>query len=207
MVNHGVSSGALFLIAAMIATRTGTRNLTKIGGLARRWPILTGVFILAAFSSLGLPGLNGFVGEFLILLGAFRTERVLAIIGTIGVLLAAIYMLRLFVGSMFGAEHATADEASATTERVSGDLSLRELAALAPLLVLIVWVGVYPSPFLRRTEGAVVQTLNHVTAARQAVTACVPGADYGLVRATSAPTCEPDLSELRSGLWTSAPQR
>jgi NADH-quinone oxidoreductase subunit M len=207
MVNHGVSSGALFLIAAMIAARTGTRNLTKIGGLARRWPVLTGVFILAAFSSLGLPGLNGFVGEFLILLGAFRTERVLAIIGAIGVLLAAIYMLRLFHGSMFGAEHATADDDSDSAARVSGDLSLRELAALTPLLVLIVWIGVYPSPFLRRTEGTVIQTLNHVTAARQAITACAPRADYGLVNATAAPACEPDLTELRSGLWTSAPHR
>jgi NADH-quinone oxidoreductase subunit M len=152
MVNHGVSSGALFLIAAMIAARVGTYDIAALGGLARRWPILTGVFVLAAFSSLGLPGLNGFVGEFLILLGAFQTQRWLAVIATFGVLLAAIYVLRFFRGTMFGEGPR---EASTGTATVTTDLSIREIGSLLPLLVLIIWIGVYPAPFLQRTEGAV----------------------------------------------------
>lgn len=152
MVNHGVSSGALFLIVAMIAARTGTYDIAGLGGLARRWPVLTGVFTLAAFSSLGLPGLNGFVGEFLILLGAFRTQRLLAVIATFGVLLAAIYILRLFRRTMFGQPHTDVHIVEASNY---GDLSFRELGALLPLLVLIVWIGVFPAPFLTRTEGAV----------------------------------------------------
>ena len=152
MVNHGVSSGALFLIAAMIAARVGTYDIAALGGLARRWPVLTGVFVLAAFSSLGLPGLNGFVGEFLILLGAFQTQRWLAVIATFGVLLAAIYVLRFFRGTMFGEGPR---EAATGTPTVTADLSPREIGALLPLLVLIIWIGVYPAPFLQRTEGAV----------------------------------------------------
>lgn len=172
MVNHGVSSGALFLIVGMIAARVGTFDVAALGGLARRWPILTGTFVLAAFSSLGLPGLNGFVGEFLILLGTFRTQRVLACIATFGVLIAAIYMLRLFRRTMFGVERSPA-----TDQRlVTGDLSLREVATLAPLLLLIVWIGVYPSPFLRRTEGAVHTTISAVQAPAPATTALTVGA-------------------------------
>ncbi len=172
MVNHGVSSGALFLIAGMIAARVGTFDIAALGGLAKRWPILTGTFVLAAFSSLGLPGLNGFVGEFLILLGTFRTQRVLAIIATFGVLIAAIYMLRLFRRTMFGVERSPATDQSLVT----GDLSLREVATLAPLLLLIVWIGVYPSPFLRRTEGAVRSTISAVQAPAPATTALTVGA-------------------------------
>ncbi len=163
MVNHGLSAGALFALVAMIAARVGTFDLAAVGGLARRWPVLTGCFLLAAFSSLGLPGLNGFVGEFLILLGTFRTHPVLATIGTFGVLLAAVYMLRLFVGAMYGPERAP----SGAGARASRDLSPRELAALAPLLLLIVWIGVYPAPFLRRTEGAVSQLVTNIAAARE----------------------------------------
>lgn len=176
MVNHGVSSGALFLIAAMIAARVGTFDMGALGGLAGRWPVLTGVFVLAAFSSLGLPGLNGFVGEFLILLGAFRTERALAIVATFGVLLAAIYVLRFFRGTMFGLERSPAQRDLGTGPVLTGDLSLREVAALAPLLVLIVWIGVYPAPFLRRTEGAVTQTLSAIGAPAPAGTALAVGA-------------------------------
>ena len=165
MVNHGVSSGALFLIAGMIAARVGTFDIAALGGLGRRWPVLTGVFVLAAFSSLGLPGLNGFVGEFLILLGAFRTQRPLAVIATFGVLLAAIYMLRLFRSTMFGREQVPAAGATSPTGAtglIGGDLSLREFGALLPLLVLIVWIGVYPAPFLQRTAGKVANIVSAI---------------------------------------------
>jgi NADH-quinone oxidoreductase subunit M len=173
MVNHGVSSGALFLIAGMIIARVGTADIDALGGLARRWPILSGTFVLAAFSSLGLPGLNGFVGEFLILLGTFRTQRVLACIATFGVLVAALYMLRLFRRTMFGQERSPDGERRGL---ITGDLSLREFAALAPLLLLIVWIGVYPSPFLRRTEGAVQSTISAVSVPAPAANALATGA-------------------------------
>ncbi len=182
MVNHGVSSGALFLIAGMIAARVGTFDIDAHGGLARRWPVLTGTFVLAAFSSLGLPGLNGFVGEFLILLGAFRTQRVLACIATFGVLIAAIYVLRLFRRTMFGRER----RPEANAQLVSGDLSGREIAALGPLLLLIVWIGVYPSPFLRRTEAAARDTVSAVTAPAPATTALTVGATALTATAESA---------------------
>ena len=177
MVNHGLSSGALFLIAGMLATRAGSYDLAELGGLQRRWPILFGFFMLAAFSSLGLPGLNGFVGEFLILLGAFQTQRVMAIVATFGVLIAAIYLLRLFGRTMHGPERLPAGQGP-----LLGDLSLREILALAPLAIMIVWLGVYPAPFLRRTEGAVRQTLAAVQAARPA-----PAADQLVIRRGAAP--------------------
>jgi NADH-quinone oxidoreductase subunit M len=173
MVNHGVSSGALFLIAGMIIARVGTADIDALGGLARRWPLLSGVFVLAAFSSLGLPGLNGFVGEFLILLGTFRTQPILASVATFGVLIAALYILRLFRRTMFGRERSPEES---RRDLVSGDLSLREIAALAPLLLLIVWIGVYPGPFLRRTEGAVRSTISAVGVPAPAANALTTGA-------------------------------
>lgn len=172
MVNHGVSSGALFLLAGMIIARVGTTDIDALGGLARRWPILGGTFVLAAFSSLGLPGLNGFVGEFLILLGTFRTQRVLACIATFGVLIAALYLLRLFRRTMFGRERSP----EGNRALITGDLSRREIAALAPLLLLIVWIGVYPSPFLRRTEAAVRSTVGAVSAPAPTANALATGA-------------------------------
>ncbi len=181
MVNHGLSAGALFLIVAMIAARVGTFDISALGGLARRWPVLTGCAVLATFSLLGLPGLNGFVGEFLILLGTFRTQRTLAIIATFGVLLAAIYLLRLFRRTLYGVERAPTGSAAevaraAEAGRMVGrDLSPRELAALAPLLALIVWFGVYPAPFLRRTEGAVERLVASVTVERGAAPAGMDG--------------------------------
>lgn len=173
MVNHGLSSGALFLLAGMILARTGSLQLDSLGGLARRWPVLAGCFTLAAFASLGLPGLNGFVGEFLILLGAFKTQRTLAVIASTGVLLAAIYLLRL-VGRMLHGPEQLPDFATAS----AGDLGPRELLALAPLLVLIVWIGLYPAPFLRRSDAAVSGALA-ATKLAQGSTArgsiCTPG--------------------------------
>lgn len=198
MVNHGLSSGALFVIAALLLARTGTLDLTSLGGLAKRWPVLAACFMLATFSSLGLPGLNGFVGEFLILLGAFQTERVLAVIASFGVLLAAIYLLRLFRSTMHGPEVAPTGEGLVTS-----DLTARELLALAPLLVLIVWIGVYPAPFLRRTEGAVTQVLATVQAARTHPTMTVRLAPcpHDGQPASDCP------SEARSAAWASPSRR
>jgi NADH-quinone oxidoreductase subunit M len=155
-VNHGITIAALFTLVAIIAARWGTTDLSKLGGLATKAPIIAAVFLVVTLSSLGLPGLNGFAGEFLILVGAFKTNVADAVIGTIGVVLAAAYMLRLFQGVEHGPVGPT--EASGPTAAPSGtaaswrsEMSLTQYVALMPLLVLIVWIGVAPGGWLNPT--------------------------------------------------------
>jgi NADH-quinone oxidoreductase subunit M len=146
MVSHGLSTGGLFLVVGMLYERTHTRELGRLGGLGSRTPVLAGIFLLIALSSLALPGLNGFVGEFLILLGTFDAGRVLAIVGAAGVVLSAIYLLWAYQRSMHG--DLPADLAD------TPDVSGREIAVLAPVVAAIVAIGVYPNPFLDRIEPA-----------------------------------------------------
>jgi NADH-quinone oxidoreductase subunit M len=155
MLNHGVSTGALFLAVGMIYERRHTRAIAEFGGLWRQMPIYAAVFLVVALSSVGLPGLNGFVGEFLIMLGAFRQWPAATVVSVSGVVLAAVYMLWMYQRVIFGPLTNRANEALQ-------DLSRRELAVLAPLLVLIVVMGVYPGPFLQRMEPAVVRILAHM---------------------------------------------
>jgi NADH-quinone oxidoreductase subunit M len=146
MVNHGLSTGALFLIVGMIYERTHTRDLGRMGGLAGRLPVLAGFFLVVALSSLALPGLNGFVGEFLILVGTFVVSEPFAVAAATGVVLSAIYLLWAYQRAMHGevrAEHAG-----------QRDLSAREYAILVPVVAAIVAIGVYPKPFLDRIEPA-----------------------------------------------------
>jgi NADH-quinone oxidoreductase subunit M len=146
MVNHGLSTGALFLIVGMLYERTHTRDLGRLGGLAGRLPVLAGFFLVVALSSLALPGLNGFVGEFLILVGTFVVSEPFAIAAATGVVLSAIYLLWAYQRAMHGElrpEH-----------RGHRDLSLREYAILVPVVVAIVAIGVYPKPFIDRIEPA-----------------------------------------------------
>ena len=156
MLNHGLSTGALFMLVGLLYERRHTRAIADFGGLARSVPILSGVFLLVALSSIGLPGLNGFVGEFLVLLGTFLGYRWWVLPAAFGIVLAAIYLLwayqRVFQGKI-------TDEAN----RNIPDLNTREIAMLAPLVALIVFLGVYPQPVLDRIEPAarqVVQQLN-----------------------------------------------
>jgi len=135
MVNHGVIIPALFLLVAWIEVRTGTRDRAALFGLAPRMPVLAGVFLLVTLAALGLPGLNSFVGEFMTLLGAWGLSPGLAIAAAIGLVLAPIYMLRLFQGSMYGERSAPAG---------LHDLRGRELALLTPLLALMFAIGLYP---------------------------------------------------------------
>ena len=154
MLNHGLSTGALFLLVGMIYERRHTRMIADFGGLSKQMPIFATIFLLVTLSSIGLPGLNGFVGEFMVLLGSFISESfsiVYAILATTGVILAAIYMLWMFQRVMFG----TLDNPKNQDLK---DLSLREIVVLVPIVVLIVWIGVYPKPFLSRMEKSV----NHV---------------------------------------------
>jgi NADH-quinone oxidoreductase subunit M len=144
MVNHGLSTGGLFLLVGMLYERTHTRDLGRLGGLARQTPVLAGFFLVVALSSVALPGLNGFVGEFLVLAGTFVTNAGFAAVAAVGVILSAIYLLWAYQRMMHGPlpqEH--------TTHR---DLSLREYMILVPVVVAIVWIGVFPKPFLDRIE-------------------------------------------------------
>ena len=145
MVNHGLSTGALFLLVGALYDRRHTRLIADFGGLSRTIPIFAGVFLLVSLASLGLPGLNGFVGEFLVLAGTFFSYRWWVVPAAFGIVLAAVYMLwayqRVFHGEVDNPENENLP-----------DLRPRELAAVTPLLVLIVVIGVYPKPFLDRIE-------------------------------------------------------
>ena len=154
MVNHGITTPALFLLVGMIYSRRHTREISELGGLQKSAPIMAGVFMLVMLASVGLPGLNGFPGEFLTLVGAFKGARWWAVVAAAGVILSAVYLLwayqRVFQGPATG-ENAT-----------MRDLTFFEGAVLAPLCVMIVVFGVYPKPLLDRIEPAVEQLMEHV---------------------------------------------
>ncbi len=148
MLGHGLSTGALFLLVGMIYERRHTRQIADFGGIARVMPHFTFCFMVTTFASIGLPGLNGFVGEFLILLGVFKVSMLAAIFAATGVILGAIYMLwmvqRVFFGPLDRDEN-----------RSLKDLLPREWLLLLPLLALMLWIGLYPKPFLSRMEASV----------------------------------------------------
>jgi NADH-quinone oxidoreductase subunit M len=152
MINHGLSTGALFLIVGVIYERRHTRMIADFGGLSTPMPVYATIFMIVALSSIGLPGLNGFVGEFLILLGTFKVNKLYATLGATGVILAACYMLWMFQRVMFG-------ECTNPKNQVLKDLSWREVAIFAPLILFIVWIGVYPHTFLNKTEATTARFL------------------------------------------------
>ncbi len=158
MVNHGLSTGALFLLVGMVYERTHTRDLDRMGGLARGMPWLMGVFLFVALSSLGLPGLNNFVGEFLVILGTFARNRAFGAIAAAGVVLAAIYLLWAYQRMAHGPvteEHAK-----------HPDLSIREVALIAPVLAAILVVGVYPRLLLDRINPTTTRIVQQVERGR-----------------------------------------
>src|SRR3989441_3456164 len=148
MVNHGLSTGALFLMVGMIYERRHTRLISEFGGLWAAIPAFSALFLIVCLSSLGLPGLNGFVGEFLILVGAFQVDKWLAAAATTGIILAAWYLLWMYQRVAFG-------EIRNEANRRLADLSPREWAVLVPVLIFIVWIGVYPKAFTSKTEASV----------------------------------------------------
>ena len=153
MLNHGVSTGALFLLVGVIYERRHSRLIADFGGLWKPLPVFATVFLIVTLSSIGLPGTNGFVGEFLVLLGAFRSQPWWAAVAAVGVILSAVYMLWMFQRVMFGpVTHAENQDLS--------DLSLRERLVFAPVLILIFWMGVAPQPFIDRVEPAIERTLS-----------------------------------------------
>ncbi len=169
MVNHGLSTGALFLLVGMIYERTHTRDLGAMGGLANRMPVLAGVFLLVALSSLGLPGLNGFVGEFLILTGTFSVGKVFAVIGASGIVLAAIYLLWAYQRMMHGEPRPEHDGL--------GDLSVREYAVLVPVVAAIVAIGIFPKPLLERIEPSAERHASVIQVAPQEPVVAAAGGD------------------------------
>jgi NADH-quinone oxidoreductase subunit M len=155
MINHGLSTGALFLMVGMIYERRHTRLIADFGGLWKVIPAFSALFLVVALSSLGLPGLNGFVGEFLILLGVFQVNPWLAAVAATGIIFAAVYLLWMYQRVIFG-------EVTHEANRHLRDLSPREWALLAPVLFLIVWLGVYPVAFTGPTEATVEALITQV---------------------------------------------
>ncbi len=146
MLAHGVSTGALFVLIALIRQRTETRNLSELGGLWGQAPQMAFMFLFFSLASLGLPGLANFAGEILVLLGTFQTHPVWAAIALIGIVFTAAYMLRLVQGVVWG---------PVKGRPTLPDLTPREWLILLPMAVLVIWLGLYPEPFLRPLHGAV----------------------------------------------------
>ena len=153
MVNHGISTGALFLLVGMLYERRHTRQIDELAGIQSAAPVYAGVFTLIMLSSVGVPGLNGFVGEFLILIGSFETRPVWTIIAATGVILAALYLLWAYQRVFHGPP--------AAADRQTADLRRGELLTLAPFVIAAVALGVYPKPLLNAVEPAADKLLEH----------------------------------------------
>jgi NADH-quinone oxidoreductase subunit M len=158
MINHGLSTGALFLLVGMIYEQTHTREIRVYGGLWKLTPVFAAIFLIVSLSSMGLPGLNGFVGEFTILLGAFGSQAInnpwFAGISAIGVILAAVYILYMFQKMFLGPQGEIVEDVEHHGHPLR-DLNWREIATIAPLLLFIFWIGLYPKPFFTLMAPAV----------------------------------------------------
>jgi NADH-quinone oxidoreductase subunit M len=186
MLNHGVSTGALFLIVGFIYERRHTRLITDFGGLSKQMPIFATIFMIVTLSSIGLPGTNGFVGEFLVLIGAFESElRWWTVIASSGVILSAVYMLWMFQRVMFG-------ELSNPKNQVLKDLSAREITIMAPLIILIFVMGVYPTPFIDKMNPAI-EKLIVQTKQKQIAHVAVP------VQVPAMPAALPGVPDMPAG--------
>jgi NADH-quinone oxidoreductase subunit M len=155
MLNHGVSTGALFLLVGVIYERRHTRLIEQFGGLAKRMPVYAAFFLIVTLSSIGLPGLNGFVGEFLILLGTFHVDRTRAVVAATGVILSAVYMLWMYQRVIWG-------EITNPNNETLPDLFGREKAMLIPILILVFWMGMYSNHFLRPMDASVARLMGQV---------------------------------------------
>jgi NADH-quinone oxidoreductase subunit M len=193
-INHGISTGALFLIVGIVYERRHTREISEYGGLSTAMPIYAAVFLIMTMSSIGLPALNGFIGELLILQGVYVVSKWWAAVAASGIVLGAAYMLWLYQRTMFGGLDNPKNEKLA-------DLDLREFATFAPLIVLAFWIGLYPSPFLNRLETSVNRVIARVNTSypQNAAADCPPGTEAGTARVAEAggaagfvtPPCEP----------------
>jgi NADH-quinone oxidoreductase subunit M len=166
MINHGLSTGALFLLVGMIYEQTHTRELKVYGGLWKVTPVFGTIMLIVALSSMGLPGLNGFVGEFTILLGAFGSLTInnpwFAAISALGVIMAAVYILYMFQKMFLGPQGEIVDEVKQHGHGIR-DLNWREIAIMVPILILIFWIGLYPKPFFALMAPAVDQLVANIS--------------------------------------------
>jgi len=155
MLSHGLSTGALFLCVGILYERAHTRLIKDFGGVSKQMPVFAAFFLIFLLSSVGLPGLNGFVCEILCLFGIFKANTVLAILGVTTVILAAAYLLWMFQRVMHG---------PITNDRVHNfkDLNKREIAYLLPIIILMFWMGLYPQPFLRKMDASVNKLINQI---------------------------------------------
>jgi NADH-quinone oxidoreductase subunit M len=192
-INHAISTGALFLIVGIVYERRQSNEISEFGGLSKVMPVLATVFLVMTMSSIGLPTLNGFIGEILILQGLYVVHKTWAAIAASGIVLGAAYMLWLYQRTMFGKIDNPANAAMK-------DLNAREIATFVPLVALAVWIGLYPEPVLRRLQssvGRVVVRVNSVYGPaiakaeadcnRPAAPVVIPGAPAGLMLT---PPCE-----------------
>ena len=161
MLAHGISTSALFLVAGMLYERRHTREISEFGGLAHTLPGLSAVFMITAMASIGLPGLNGFVGEWLVLQGTFLENPVRSALAALAMVLSAVYLLRLYQKLFWGP--------ISEVNRGLKDLDLREYAVLVPLLALMLWMGLYPATFMRRIEPASARIVSDIDAVRQRI--------------------------------------
>ncbi len=161
MINHGLSTGALFLLVGAIYERTHRRDIAFYGGIAKIVPLYSTILMIVSLSSIGLPGLNGFIGEFLILLGAFKSDVLnswwYVVFAATGVIFAAVYLLWMYQRVVYGEV-----KNSALKEQLT-DLNQREMIVLIPILIFIVWIGVYPSTFLNMTQISVESVLRQIS--------------------------------------------
>jgi NADH-quinone oxidoreductase subunit M len=155
-LNHGISTGALFLLVGIVYERRHTREISEYGGLSKVMPVYAAIFLVMTMSSIGLPALNGFIGELLILQGVFAVSLTWAAVAGAGIVLGAAYMLWLYQRTMFGKVENPKNEALA-------DVGVREFALFAPLIVLAVWIGLYPKPFLDRLNTSVTRVVARVS--------------------------------------------
>ena len=169
MLSHGIISSALFLCVGVVYDRLHTREIARYGGLVHRMPVYAFVFMVFALGSIGLPGTSGFVGEFLILVGAFQVNTWVAMLATTGIILGAAYMLYLYRRVIFG--RLDKEDLMSMT-----DLGPREIAVFAPLVAATLWMGIWPEPFLDVMEASVGQLVhNHEVALRAIGNAAVAG--------------------------------
>jgi NADH-quinone oxidoreductase subunit M len=155
MINHGISTGALFLLVGVVYERRHTRMIAEYGGICRPMPIYASIFFLITLSSVGFPTTNGFIGEFLILLGVFELNKAAAVLAATGVVLGAVYMLWMFQRVFYG-------RVSNPKNEKLKDLNLRELAYLLPLVAMVFWIGLYPNFFLSKMHSSVDHFISQV---------------------------------------------
>jgi NADH-quinone oxidoreductase subunit M len=182
MINHGLSTGALFLLVGMLYDRYHTRQIDDYGGMAARLRLLACFTVFIALSSLGLPGLNGFVGEALVFFGMFQSRPVYAVIGTAGIVLGAWYLLRFLLRVFFG----PVKEPGGEDHHPAADLNLRELAALVPIAIFCIWLGVYPQSVLETSERDLRVVAGIVEAARSRAVAAERMAPAPIAASTKA---------------------